>query len=308
MPQPPLSTGPTRRISLAFLAISGLALAALSEACSSGESGLVLGDPLSEPAGTGALAGTGGSDASGTEAGGSSSVIPGGDAGSGGDPNAASATNDPQWVLDACTPPIGFSNRDTTTQGQLFTDAVPDPAELMWEAAHDACRLLYRSASEVKPITRISLIIEDTDGIAYTSGTTVHLSTRYLKSLSDRGVELRPEIAGIFHFSTSLVYQNNGSDTDSSPPAWLIVGVADYVRLESGYIDRAERARGGAYDGNSSQTTAFFLDYLATKSPSLVYELNQRLAPAAPVWSNDVFTTLLGSDVDTLWARYQATL
>ncbi len=305
MPQARSSNGLIRRISLALLAISGVGLASLSEGCSGGKSGLVLGDPLSQEAGTG---NTGGPVTGGTEAGGGAAQILGGDSGLAGDPSAAGGPNQPQWVLDTCTPTINFVKRDTTTQGQLFTDAMPDPSTPVWEATHDACRLLYRRASEVKSIDEVSLIVEDTDGIAYTAGTEVHLSTRYLKALTDRGVDLAPEITGIFHFSISLIYQNGGSDADTAPPAWLIIGIADYVRLESGYIDRAERAKGGAYDGKSSQTTAFFLDYLSTKSPSIVYDLNQRLAPTAPVWSNDVFTTLLGSDVDTLWARYQATL
>ncbi len=80
------------------------------------------------------------------------------------------------------------------------------------------------------------------------------------------------------------------------------------MRLEAGYLDRRDRVKGGSYDASGSQTTAFFLDYLATKDPNIVYELNQRLRPTAAVWTSDVFITLLGGDVDTLWASYQATL
>jgi Peptidase of plants and bacteria len=302
----PLSTGAIRQILLAFLVMGSAGAGGLSEGCSSGERGLVLGDLLFQQGGTGVSAGTGGTEAGGTEAGGSSPLVVGGDAGSAGEAGTGSSV--PPWVIDACSPTLSFINKDTTAQGQLFTDAVPSPSKALWEAAHDACRLLFHEASEVKPVPKISLVVEDTDGVAYSSGGTIHLSTRYLKAQADRGTDLAQEIAGILHFSTSVIYQNGGSDADSAPPSWLVVGIADYVRLESGYIDRAERARGGAYDGGSSQTTAFFLDYLSTKNPDLVYELNQQLAPSAPVWSNDVFVTLLGSDVDTLWARYQATL
>ncbi len=289
---------------LAFYVACGIGASGLLGACSSGETGLVLGTPLSGSlGGTGALGGT-------ADSGGGDPRILGGQANLAGEPGAAGASTEPveQWVADTCTPTISFINRDKTAQGQLFTDAVPDPATLVWQAAHDACRTLYRSASEVKAVSKISLTVYDYDGIASSAGTSLQLSTRYLKTLTDRGVDLRQEIAGILHFSTSLVYQNSGSDNDAAAPRWLMVGIADYVRLESGYLDRTERAKGGAYDGNSSQTTAFFLDYLATKNPNLVYQLNQRLAPTATAWSNDVFTTLLGSDIDSLWATYQATL
>jgi Peptidase of plants and bacteria len=281
-----------------LLAIFVMAGALIAGACGAGESGLVLGSPQAE----------GGS-------GGTGSVVPDGGSGEplvlGGEPGAAGssgAPNDPTWISDACTPALAFENRDTTSQGQLFTDAIPDPSEPVWAAAHAACRLLYRSADEVKTISKLSLIVEDYDGIAFTQGTTIHLSTRYLKTAADRGIDLRQEITGILHFNTSLVYQNSGSDADTAPPGWLIVGIADYVRLESGYIDRSERAKGGSYDGSGSQTTAFFLDYLATKNAAVVMQLNQRLAQTSAVWTNDVFKTLLGSDVDTLWASYQATL
>jgi hypothetical protein len=178
----------------------------------------------------------------------------------------------------------------------------------VWAAAHAACRTLFRSAGEVKPVAKLSLIVEDYDGVASTAGTTLRISTRHLKGVADAGGDLRLEVTGILHFATSLVYQNDGSDADAAPPRWLIVGIADYVRLESGYIDRDSRAPGGSYDASGSQVTAFFLDYLATRNANVVYQLNQRLAPAAPAWTNDVFTALMGSDLDALWTDYQATL
>jgi hypothetical protein len=309
MPHLRPSTGLNRSILRAILLTAGALAAGLGGGCSAGESGLVLGRPLAEVQGGTSPGGSGSGETGGDQA----LIVAGepgiaSEAGSGGAGGGATETNDPQWIIDACTPPISFENRDTTAQGQLFTDAIPDPSVPIWAASHAACRLLYRNAAEVKPVSMVSLLVEDRDGIASSAGTLIRLSTRYLKTESDRGVDLRAEITGIFHFATSLIFQNSGSDADPAPPSWLVVGIADYVRLESGYIDRAERSKGGSFDGSGSQTTAFFLDYLATKNPTVVMQLNQRLAPTAPVWSNDVFMTLLGSDVDTLWASYQATL
>ena len=279
-------------------------------ACSSGESGLVLGEPLPEGQGGGATAGTGSVVSSGGTGGGSLGHA--GDAGAAAaesDAGASGATNtssDPPWVQDACTPTLEFENRDTTAQGQLFNDAVPDPSEIVWAASHATCRLLYRSASEVRPVSKISLVVEDYAGIAGTAGNMVHLSTRYLKSEFDRGVDLRQEITGILHFATSLVYENTGSNTTNGPPPWMFVGLADFVRLEAGYLDPDLRTKGGNYDSNS-QATAFFLDYLLGKSPSIVHDLNQRFSATAPAWNDDVFVTLLGSDLNSLWAEYQGT-
>ncbi|HVY32144.1 MAG TPA: basic secretory protein-like protein [Polyangiaceae bacterium] len=291
-------------------------LAGASGGCSSGESGLVLGRPLQD--GRGGLSGAG--------AGGGSVASGGTVAALGGEPGAPDAgapsalpeaggaggdtgdTTDPPWVGERCTPTVEYSVHDTTPQGDLFKNAIPMPARVLWQAAHAACRLLYRDGSEVPDITTITLIVEDAPGIASTSGTTIKLSTPYLKQQSDAGVDLTQEITGILHFATSLVYQNHGSSGDSGAPSWLVVGISDYVRLESGYIDRATRMKGGTYNGGSSQSTAFFLDYLATKDADIVYELNRELSPTSPAWSNDVFVKLLGSDVDTLWTEYQSTL
>jgi hypothetical protein len=287
----------------AFALIAALAAATLGAGCSDGESGLVLGRRPPPPEGGGPVASSAGGAA------GDDSQVPGGGTGQlppGGASSAdagAPGTMEP-WVAERCTPTLTFENRDTSSQGQLFNDAVPDPSELVWAAAHDACRLLYRSGSEVKDVSDITLIVEDYPGIAGTSGTTLRLSTSYLQSQYDSGIDLQREIAGILHFTTSLIYQHDGGDTT---PGWLMTGIADFVRLESGLIERSERAPGGNYD-SSSQSTAFFLDYLTMLNSDLVYQLNLRFAPGEAPYDDSVFVSLMGSDLDTLWAQYQATL
>jgi hypothetical protein len=284
----------------AFAVVGGGLFAAFGGGCSDGESGLVLG--RASPQATGGepdtgdgLAGhtTGGSGGDGTGALGSVS-----------DAGAGAAPGSPEWIDERCTPAVTFENRDTTSKGTLFADNVPDPPRFVREAAHDACRLLYRTGSEVKVVSDITLIVEDYAGIASTSGTTLRLSSRYLQAQYDGGIDLPREVAGILHFTTSLVYQYNGGDT---APGWLMTGIADFVRLESGLIDRAQRSKGGSYS-SSSQTTAFFLDYLTTRNPSVVHQLNLRLAPGEPAYEDDVFVQLMGTDLATLWEQYQATL
>lgn len=291
--QPDLPTS-NSLIFKAFVASSALWLGAAAGGCSEGESGLVLGGlpPPSAPAG-GSSASQGGQGGAEPSAG--APTVPG-TAGEGG----AGAP----WVNERCTPTVTFENRDTTSKGQLFTGAVPQPAALVWEAAHDACRLLYRSANEVPLVSDLTLVVEDYAGIASTSGATLRLSTSYIQQQHDAGIDIQREIAGILRFTTSLVYQHDGS---GSVPGWLMTGIADYVRLESGYLDRGVRSKGGRYDDNS-QTTAFFLQYLTLRRPSLVQELNLRLAPGEPAYADGLFGALLGSELPALWDEYQATL
>jgi hypothetical protein len=290
-------------------------------ACSNGTRGLVLGRPTEVRSGDagaqGTLGGGGGSDnGSSGDRGGSGSggsalpSVAGGISGSGPDMGMAGAPpseNDPPWVAEKCKPIINFVDDDPTNQDQVFKDAVPDPPVPIWAATRAACRMLFRDGSEVKSVPEVTLILEDSPDAAGATGTELHLSTRYLKMQADSGVDMRFEITGVLHFLIALVYENDGADADGAPPRWLLVGIADYVRLESGYIDRSARAKGGAYD-DDSKTTAFFIEYLARSNPDIVYRLNQRLSPGSAPWTDDVFIELMGSDLGTLWADYQGTL
>jgi hypothetical protein len=307
--------------SLAFLLGLGALPGALG-ACSSGESGLILGHPLPQSlGGGGATAGTGGTK-SPAAAGGDDGGAGGHDGGSGGtagtggasggtDPAGGKAgsggtggTEDPPWIAERCSPTLNVENRDTTSKGQLFDDAMPMPKVAMLRAAHTACRTLYRAPDEVPSVHELTLVIEDYAGVAGTAGGAIRISSSYLESYSNGGGDLSVEIAGIVHFTTSLVYQNNAGGT---APVWLVTGIADFVRLQANLVERAQPTRGGNYD-DSSQLTALFFDYLRSSNPDIVYLLNQSIALKGNAWSEDVFVDLMGSDLQTLWASYQATL
>ena len=277
-----------------------LAVCALGGAqvgCSSGESGLVLGRPL--PAVVGGEPGTGPVGDAGT---GAEPGVGGTGSGQGGSVvGAAGAAGDDGWISEQCSPTVVYTRDASST---LFDSLVPNPAQLVWSATHASCRELFRTASEVKDMPELTLVVEDYDGIASAGANWIRISTRYLQSESDSGTDVADEIAGLVHFTTSLVYQSDGGGTG---PYWVVAGIADFVRLRAGYIDPAFEVRRSSYT-YSSKTAAFFFDYLVGQNPDLVYLLNRRLGPSAGAWSNDAFITFMGSDVDTLWAEYLATL
>jgi hypothetical protein len=286
-----------RPILRAFLAVTAASTSTVLGACGEGESGLVLGRPLPvQSGGTAALPPAGDAGGPGATGAGASGAMDAG--GAAGEPNAP-VMNDPTWIQERCTPKLTFQNTDTTSKGQVFSDAVPDPQTLVWSAAHDTCRTLYRFPDDVKPIEELTLTVQDYAGVAGVTGSNMYISTSYLQSQLDQGVDIREEVAGILHFTTSLVYQNPG-------PQWLSVGIADYVRLDADLLGPQPR-KGGTYY-QSSRATAFFLQYLVTRNADIVYQLNRRLAPEQGAWTDQAFVTFMGSDVDTLWSDYQATL
>jgi hypothetical protein len=288
----PSAKVPISWVVMAFFA----ACASLFPGCSEGESGLVLGGP-------GAVGGAPTSSAGRATHAGEGFATEGGESDGGGQSLAGVAGAAPaDFAEQVCSPLLTFENRDASGKGALFDQAVPNPSALAHSVSHDVCRTLYRVASEVKPVERLVLVVEDFEGVAATSNQTMRLSSRHLQTMAELGVNLQLEIAGVLHFTVANVYQH---DASGAAPTWLITGIADFVRLDAGLIDPRERAAGGSY-ADGSKTAAFFLDFLWALDNDVVYKLNQRLAPPASSWSDQVFVELTGRDLTSLWSEYQA--
>ena len=205
-----------------------------------------------------------------------------------------------------CRPSIRFQNRTADGNGRVFDEQVPNPTTFARAAAQRVCKVLYRTASEVPRVPFIKLVIEDFDGVAWAdpSAHEVHVSSLYLAGVAQRSTEeeLRYEITGVIDHELTHVYQHLDG------PGWLIEGMADFVRLHTGFIPESNRGRGGHYD-DAYQTTAFFLDWIDDAKPGFGYEVNQSMRDGdGQEWTLDVFQQLTGTDVDTLWNQYQDSL
>jgi hypothetical protein len=211
-------------------------------------------------------------------------------------PPSDSGGGGPSPFASVCTPTIQFENDSAQGDGKLFDQNHPDPKTFLQSAALKVCEILYHQPSEVPKVPSIKFVVEDMDGVAYTAGHEVHLSSQYLKDY--RG-DLKTEISGVVHHEFTHVYQYNDG------PGWLIEGMADFVRYRSGLIPPSNRGRGGHYD-DAYQTTAFFLVWLDDAHQDFGYQMNQSLTDKDnKEWSTDVFKALAGKDVDTLWSDYQ---
>lgn len=220
------------------------------------------------------------------------------------DESTATAESSLDVTAVRCQPSVRFRNLSADGNGRVFDDLVPDPIGFSRAAAQRVCDVLYRAQSDVPAIRRITLVVEDMDGVAYAWGSEVHLSSTYLAdyAASHDDEETAYEIAGIIHHEYTHIYQYFDG------PGWLIEGVADFVRLRAGFIPMSNRRPGGAYD-DAYQTTAFFLAWIDDRHPGFGHQLNQSLTDRDDRgWSTDVFEELTGTDVDTLWSEYQASL
>jgi hypothetical protein len=95
---------------------------------------------------------------------------------------------------------------------------------------------------------------------------------------------------------------------ESEPPGWIIEGIADYVRLQSGHFGPGLLHAGGTWT-DSYQTTGFFLAWLDTQYEDFGYRLNQSLSPTdGSPWSKASFAEITGKPIAELWSDYQAAM
>jgi hypothetical protein len=296
------------------------ALVALA-ACGKGTSGWVLSDRAPAAiADSGADAGAGGNlsqggDTSGIagqggDAGQPGEIVTGGATGAGGSVTAI-APRCPTRFEAVCSPSVVVVNNDATASGKLFTDAVSDPSTTLSCITRDTCDILYRKVSEIRNITKITLTIEDFNGISEVGSlgpgeAGIRMSSRYLQQVSDAHGDVGSEIRGLLYYHATNIYQYD--DNNGVANAWLTAGVANYVRHTAGYVSDGLRRPGGAYN-DGGNTTGFFFIWLDQQYPLFVYELNISLDPNDNVtWTTQAFQDITGQSVDMLWASYQATL
>lgn len=252
-----------------------------------GSEGLVL---ATRPAALGGTSGQGGEAATG----GSSMAATGGVGGEGG--------VDEFW-LSACRPEVTFENLDTSESGMAVEAALGDPTEFVHAAAANVCRHLYREESEVPDVPLVVLKLEPSDGPGSIGGNEVTLGSTHLAGFDEASGALYEEAFGMSHFLLAHMYQH----VPDGAPGWIISGKADFVRLRSGLVDPSDRSPGGGWT-DGFQTTAFFLDWLTSSDADFVYELNQRMDPGGPGYTDEIFLDLTGTELPLLWDEYQTAI
>ncbi|CAA2996772.1 Hypothetical predicted protein [Olea europaea subsp. europaea] len=160
-----------------------------------------------------------------------------------------------------------FTNTAANTPGGVrFTNEIGEQYSIQTlDAATNFIWKIFQqdtTPADRKNVQKVSLFIDDMDGIAYTSNDEIHVSARYIQ----RG---------------------------------LIEGIADYVRLKAGYIAShwVKPGEGDTWD-QGYDVTARFLDYCEGLRSGFVAELNKKMRDG---YCNNYFVDLLGKTVDQLW-------
>jgi hypothetical protein len=175
---------------------------------------------------------------------------------------------------------------------QYATQTLDSATQFIWKVFQQ------NTPADRKTVQKVSLFVDDMDGVAYTSNNEIHLSARYVNSYSG---DLKNEITGVLYHEMTHVWQWNGNGQANGG---LIEGIADYVRLKANYAPShwVKPGQGNKWD-QGYDVTARFLDYCNGLRNGFVAELNKLMRNG---YSDQFFVQLLGKTVDQLWKDYKA--
>jgi len=184
---------------------------------------------------------------------------------------------------------------------KVDTSEVPDMAP--WAAhAKKLCEENYPmicrelGSNGYKPPTKVKIVFKDSQGIAYTSGTTITCCKGWFKDHPD-------DYGAVIHEMAHVVQSYWGKPV----PGWLTEGIADYVRWfvyePADHRPHVNPRRAKYTDGY--QTTAAFLDWIVrTKDKTFVKRLNAACREGR--YKPELFKDYAGKPLDDLWKEFIA--
>ena len=193
------------------------------------------------------------------------------------------------------------NNAGNSAGGVRFTNAIgiPYSRQTLASATNFIWRLFQQNTpADRKSVQKVTLIIENMDGVAYASNNEIHVSANYIGSYSG---DVKTEFTGVLYHEMTHVWQWNGN---GQAPGGLIEGIADFVRLKANYAPAhwVKPGQGDRWD-QGYDVTARFLDYCNSLRNGFVAELNKKMRSG---YTDNFFVELLGKTVDQLWTEYKA--
>ncbi|XVE93447.1 hypothetical protein REPUB_Repub01dG0193400 [Reevesia pubescens] len=166
--------------------------------------------------------------------------------------------------------------------------------------ATDFIRRIFQqnNSADRKYVQKVTLFIENGDGVAFADNNEIHVNANYLGNYSG---DVKREFTGVIYHEMTHIWQWNGN---GQTPGGLIEGIADFVRLKANYIPShwVQPGQGNRWD-QGYDVTARFLDYCNSLRNGFVAKLNEKMRTG---YSANYFVELLGKTVDQLWTDYKA--
>ncbi|XP_061373890.1 uncharacterized protein LOC133316183 [Gastrolobium bilobum] len=152
--------------------------------------------------------------------------------------------------------------------------------------------------ADSKSVQKVSMIVENIDGVAFASNNNIHVSAGYIERYPG---DIKKEITGVLYHEMAHLLQNDGM---GEAPSGLIEGIADFVRMKAGYAAENWNPPCVGYDWcQGNEVTAHFLNYCDGIRNGFVADLNKKMKTG---YSESYFSELLGKPVSQLWSDYKA--
>ncbi|XP_019169372.1 PREDICTED: uncharacterized protein LOC109165178 [Ipomoea nil] len=207
-------------------------------------------------------------------------------------------------AIHGCRAAVEYTVTNTaanTTGGARFNQEIGEEysKNVLDAAANFIWRVFQQNCTgDRKDVQKVSMFVDDMDGVAYASNNEIHVSARYINGYSG---DVKGEITGVLYHESTHIWQWDGN---GAADGGLIEGIADFVRLKAGYAPSHWRkaGEGGRWDAGYD-VTAWFLDYCNDLKNGFVAELNKKMKDG---YNDSYFSDILGKTVDQLWKDYKA--
>ncbi|XVF45053.1 hypothetical protein PTKIN_Ptkin02bG0174800 [Pterospermum kingtungense] len=205
----------------------------------------------------------------------------------------------PTWAVDyAVSDNTGNSGGGDRFRNEIGVDyslqTMPSATDFIWTTFQQ------NTPADRKDVPKVTLFIENGDGVAYTYNNEIHVNANYLGSYSG---DVKGEFTGVLYHEMTHVWQWYGN-SQAPIPVGLREGIADFVRLKAKYIPGhwVQPGQGDSWD-HGYDVTARFLEYCDSLSNGFVAQLNNKIRTG---YRANYFVDLLGKTVDQLWSDYKA--
>lgn len=226
-------------------------------------------------------------------------------------PAVSTPTSASKKHLSKHKPLLRLELRDLGHDGtKAFLDHL-DAISVVDEAISGVLDWLYSPHSIIPPVRSITLVLRSMGGVAYTTGIDldpdhhkeIHFNLDYIKAIKKE--RRKDEMLGVIRHEMVHCWQWNALGT---APGGLIEGIADYVRLRSGFVPpHWKQTADGDWDAGY-QHTGYFLDYLEkTYGHGTVIAINEALR-SKEYCEEKLWDELFGKPVQKLWKEYSHAL
>jgi hypothetical protein len=215
-------------------------------------------------------------------------------------------------VVPPRKPLLRLELRDLSSDGSRAFLRLVHASSALQDAVNAVLKLLYKDmhVSCIPPTRSVTLVLEDMDGVAYTTGRAIdndhkeiHLSTKYIVMVPES--RQKEEILGVLVHEMVHCWQHSGY---GAAPGGLIEGIADWVRLKAGYAPPHWKRHTDCEWDAGYERTGYFLEWLEDEHGSdVVRRINEALRDceynAEQVWNG-----CCGKGVQELWEEYKKCL